>query len=279
MNIDTRVVRAGVQRARNELRDVLGDINRACVEFQVVSIVLFVTLALALDRGRTLAPGEPPVITTVLITFMVLGVTQLGLVSVAQTVISSRDDGTLLRLRITPGGLAAYVVEKVVYVLVVGTGALSALIIAGIALTDVAVPDTLGRWLTLLGALVLGSATTTAIGAILGAVLPDARESLGYAVLPAFALVLVSGAFTDDELPGWARVLVDIFPFAWIGRGFRFALAPDTASTSSVLAGAAVLTVWLTVSVLVALPLLRRMTLRSAGSELARRQRRNAQLR
>lgn len=279
MNIDTRVVRAGVQRARNELRDVLGDLNRACIEFQVVSLVLFGTLALTLDRGRTLTPGGPPVVTTVLITFMVLGVTQLGLVSVAQTVISSRDDGTLLRLRITPGGLAAYVVEKVAYVLAVGTVALSALIIAGIALTDVAVPDTFGRWLTLLGALVLGAATATALGAILGAVLPDARESLGYAVLPAFALVLVSGTFADEELPGWARVLVDVFPFAWISRGFRFALMPDTVGTSSVLVGAAVLTAWLVVGVLIALPLLRRMTLRSAGSELARRQRRNAQLR
>ena len=277
MNPVTRAGRAGLQRAGIELRVVLGDLNRAAIEFQLVNLFLFVALAVALDRGRPPAAGQPPLIGTVLVTFLVLGIAQLGLVSVAQTMIQARDDGSLLRLRLTPGGLIAYVVEKLAYVLATGAVSILALLTAGIALTEVALPDTAGRWLLLLWVALLGAATATAIGAILGAVLPDARESLAYAVLPAFGVIMLCGTVGEDELPPAAGTALGAVPFTWMVRGLRAALLPEAAGSFSTPVALAVLTAWLLAGMAVAVPLLRRMTLRSTGSELARRRRRQAQ--
>ncbi|WP_432924925.1 ABC transporter permease [Microbispora sp. CA-135349] len=273
----SRTLRLGIERTRLELRAVIRDVNRLFIEFHLVNIALFVLLAVLLRDRAPLAPGGVSQVAALTVTFMLISIAQLGVVSVAQAVIVSREDGTLLRLRCTPGGLRVFVVEKVAYVVAVGVAVLGVLTVCGVAFTDLALPASPGRWVTLLGVAALGLATTAVIGALLGAVLPDARESLGYSVLPVFVLVLVSGMNVGDRLPEWANRLLDVLPFNWTARGLRSALMPDAMAALETVGGwqrplaFAVLAAWAGAGALVAVPLLRRMTLQASGSDLARR--------
>lgn len=278
--LTSRALRLGIERARLELRAVTRDVNRLFIEFHIVNIALFVLLALLLGDRTPSAPGGVSQVAALTVTFMLISIAQLGVVSVAQAVIVSRDDGTLLRLRCTPGGLRVFVTEKIAYVVTIGVVVLGALTVSGVALTDLPLPASPGRWATLFAVAALGLATTAVIGALLGAVLPDARESLGYSVLPIFLLVLISGMNPAERLPDWVNRVLDVLPFNWMARGLRSALMPDamaaleTAGSWQRPLAFAVLAGWAAAGALVTVPLLRRMTLQASGSDLARRRER-----
>ncbi|GGO00698.1 transport permease protein [Microbispora rosea subsp. aerata] len=278
--LTSRALRLGIERARLELRAVTRDVNRLFIEFHIVNIALFVLLALLLGDRTPSVPGGVSQVAALTVTFMLISIAQLGVVSVAQAVIVSRDDGTLLRLRCTPGGLRVFVTEKIAYVVTIGVVVLGALTVSGVALTDLPLPASPGRWATLFAVAALGLATTAVIGALLGAVLPDARESLGYSVLPIFLLVLISGMNPAERLPDWVNRVLDVLPFNWMARGLRSALMPDamaaleTAGSWQRPLAFAVLAGWAAAGALVTVPLLRRMTLQASGSDLARRRER-----
>ena len=53
---------------------------------------------------------------------------QIGLVNLPQILVTEREEGTLLRLRATPGGIPAYLVAKSLLVVVMAFGTLALLL-------------------------------------------------------------------------------------------------------------------------------------------------------
>jgi len=201
----------------------------------------------------------------------VLGVT--GLLAV------DREDGTLLRAKATPGGMAAYVTGKVTLVSVATLVGLVTLLIFGpLAFPGVAV-TALG-WLTMAWVVPLALLATIPIGITLGSVLPNPRF-MALIMLPFGALTAISGIFYPiTHLPGWLQGIGQVFPMYWAGLGMRSALLPQ--SMAAVELGGSwrhwqvllVLAAWAIAGLAAAPPVLRRMARRESGSRVAARRER-----
>lgn len=201
----------------------------------------------------------------------VLGVT--GLISV------DREDGTLLRAKATPGGMAAYVTGKVTMMSATTLIVLAALVICGpLAFSGVSV-TALG-WLTMPWVVALGLLATIPIGVTIGSLIPNPRF-LPVAILPFSALVAISGIFYPiTHLPGWLQGIGQVFPMYWVGLGMRSALLPPSMAAVEIDASwrqwqvLLVLAAWAIAGLAAAPPVLRRMARRESGSRVAARRER-----
>ncbi|MEU9354043.1 ABC transporter permease [Streptomyces griseoloalbus] len=208
---------------------------------------------------------------------------QIGLVNLPQILVTEREEGVLLRLRATPGGIPAYLVAKCVLLVVVAIGTLVLLLGASALLVDGPLPRGGGDWLTLLWVTTLGLLAVVPLGAAIGAVLPNPREALALIVLPTMGLLMTSGAvFPITSLPVPVQQVAAVFPLKWMAQGLRSALLPDAARTAEPAGSwelpmvALVLAAWAVVGFLLAIPLLRRAARRESGSRLAARHRKAA---
>ena len=202
-----------------------------------------------------------------------------GLLTVAQLLIVDREDGTLLRAKATPDGMAAYVIGKITHIsgtTLVGlvlTLTLGLVAFPGVHLTGPGVA-------TLAGVAVLGLLATIPIGITLGSLLPNPRF-MALVLLPFGALTAISGVFYPiTHLPGWMQGIGQLFPMYWLGLGMRAALLPP--GLASVEIGGSwrlplvflVLALWSVAGLAAAPPVLRRMARRESGSRLAARRER-----
>ncbi|MFI9649390.1 ABC transporter permease [Streptomyces sp. NPDC052040] len=208
---------------------------------------------------------------------------QVGLINLPQILVTERDEGTLLRLRATPGGIPAYLVAKSVLIVIVAMGIVTVLLGAAALFVDGPLPHSPRGWLTLIWVIALGLLAVVPLGAAIGAVLPNAREALAIIMLPAMALLVTSGAmFPIGQLPLWVQDIASVFPLRWMAQGVRSALLPDDAQAGEPSGSwqlptvALVLTAWAVIGSLLAVPLLRRAARRESGSRLTERQSRAA---
>ena len=89
-------------------------------------------------------------------------------------------------------------------------------------------------------------------------------------------LIAISGIFYPVQaLWGWVQVVAQVFPMYWMGLGMRSAFLPDSYVGAEIgdswrtLETVAVLGTWAVVGALVAPALLRRMSRRQSGSQVA----------
>ncbi|MFG3255381.1 ABC transporter permease [Streptomyces sp. NPDC048172] len=209
---------------------------------------------------------------------------QIGLVSLPQMLVTEREEGTLLRLRATPGGIPAYLVAKCLLVVGTAVGSLAVLLMATSLLADGPLPRGPEGWLTLLWVTLLGLLAVVPLGAAIGAVLPNPREALALLMLPVMALLFTSGSvFPITSMPVPVQQVASVFPLKWMAQGLRSALLPDSARTAEAAGSwelpmvALVLTAWAVLGFLLAIPLLRRAARRESGSRVTARQRKAAQ--
>jgi ABC-2 type transport system permease protein len=195
-----------------------------------------------------------------------------------QQLANDREDGTMLRLRGTPGGLAAYIVAKTLTVTAVALFCALLMLFGGALLTGSGLPGSLGRWLTLAWVLVLGLVALALLGAAVGALLPNPRQALAWVMIPVLGLLFVSGVFFPvTTMPRWLQIVGEVFPLKWIAQGVRSALLPDSALAAETAQSwqhwetAGVLTAWIVVGLLIAPRLLLRASRRESGSRLAAR--------
>jgi len=200
-----------------------------------------------------------------------------GLMGTSGHLCVDREDGTLLRARTTPYGVAGYLTGKIV--LVTGWVVISVLIllVPGTFLVGGLALGTAGTWLTLAWVVLLGTVAMIPIGAVVGSVMPNPR-SQGMIMMPMAALIAVSGIFYPlTALPVGLQAVGQVFPVYWLGLGVRSALLPDEAVAVEVsgswrhLETVGVLGVWAVAGALVALVVLPRMTRRESGSTMALR--------
>ena len=205
-----------------------------------------------------------------------MGLAFAGLLTVATLLVTDREDGTLLRAKATPNGMAGYLVGKLV--LVGGMSAISLLlqIVPSLFIVDGLEIDANG-WLTLCWLLPLGFAATIPLGAVFGSLLDNPRN-IGLYLLPIGGLVTISGIFYPiTSMPGWLHGVAQVFPIYWLGLGMRSVFLPD-ALASVELAGSwqhpqtfGVLALWTVLGLLLAPVVLRRMARRESGSAVAER--------
>ncbi|MFF9779200.1 ABC transporter permease [Streptomyces sp. NPDC013978] len=269
--------RAGIQRGGIELRHFLRNGKELSSHVTNVVVALLVAAFISDDVPGT----RTPLSHLVLAGFAAYLLFQIGLINLPQILVTEREEGALLRLRATPGGIPAYLVAKCLVVVVVAVGTLAVLLAAGALLVDGPLPQGVGDWLTLLWVTTLGLLAVVPLGAAIGAVLPNPREALALIMLPTMGLLLTSGVvFPITMLPVPVQQVAAVFPLKWMAQGVRSALLPDSARAAETAGSwelplvALVLTAWAVLGFLLAVPLLRRAARRESGSRLAARHRR-----
>ncbi len=276
----TNGLRAGIQRGGIELRHLLRNGKEMSGHLINVVVALLVAAYVSDDVPGTRTPMSH----LVLAGFAAYLLFQIGLINFPQILVTEREEGALLRLRATPGGIPAYLVAKCLLVVVLAVGCLALLLAAAALLVDGPLPHGQGDWLTLLWVTTLGLLAVVPLGAAIGAVLPNPREALALIMLPAMGLLLTSGVvFPITSLPVPVQQVAAVFPLKWMAQGLRSALLPDAARTAEVAGSwelpmvALVLTVWAVLGFLLAVPLLRRAARRESGSRLSARHRKAEQ--
>jgi len=271
--------RAGLRRGGIELRHLLRNGKEMSGHLTNVVVALLVAAYVSDDVPGT----RTPMAHLVLAGFAAYLLFQIGLINLPQMLVTEREEGTLLRLRATPGGIPAYLVAKCLLVVVVAVGTLTLLLAAAALLVDGPLPHGPGDWLTLLWVTVLGLLAVVPLGAAIGAVLPNPREALALIMLPTMGLLFTSGTvFPITSLPVPVQQVAAVFPLKWLAQGLRSALLPDSARTAEAAGSwelpmvALVLTAWAVLGFLLAVPLLRRAARRESGSRLAARHRKAA---
>ncbi len=221
---------------------------------------------LGLTQATLALPG-------VLATMLVLG----GVMSLAQTMSTDREDGTLLRARALPRGVQSYLFGKVVSTSLITVLSMLVILAPAVLLFD-GFQFTAQGALTLLWVTALGLLATLPVGAVLGSLFPNPRSLVLVLMLLLMGLMLVSGIFVPlTMLPEWLHWVAQVFPLYWLGLGMRAGLLPDAAVAEEIggswrtLETAGVLGVWAVVGLVVAPIVLRRMARRESGSILERR--------
>jgi ABC-2 type transport system permease protein len=272
-----RILAIGVRRGRVEVLHLFR--NPRELASQIIGPAIVLMIAARLFDGNVEGTDVP--VTHLLVAgFISMAVFQTGLVSLPQILVTEREEGTLLRLRATPRGLQAYLVSKVVVIAGIASASAVLMLAAGALVAGSPLPSTLGDWLTLVWVLGLGFVTVALLGACIGAVLPNPREALLFIMVPAAALLILSGIFFPvTTLPEVLQWIGQAFPLKWMAQGVRSAMLPDsllaaeTGGSWQHLETLGVLLFWCAIGAMLAPRLLRRMTARESGSRLdARRE-------
>ncbi|MFI1887031.1 ABC transporter permease [Streptomyces jumonjinensis] len=207
----------------------------------------------------------------------------MAMIAMSQLLTAEREDGTLLRAKATPHGMAGYLVGKIVSVSGGLIADLAIFLIPGLLIVPGLTIGSAEAWLTLAWVLALGLVATLPIGAVLGSVFTNARAQ-GLLLLPVLGLIAISGVFYPvTSLPEWAQWIAQLFPVYWLGLGMRSALLPDSAVAVEIgeswrqaeMIG--VLGVWTVLGLVLAPIVLRRMARRESGSRVAERRERALQ--
>jgi len=194
----------------------------------------------------------------------------------AFTLAMEREDGTLLRHRALPHGMQGYVTGQVAYQSLNLVPTLLVVLVPSALLFDGVMPRNAGGWPTVAWVLALGLLATLPLGMVLGSVAPDAQKVGAWGLLPILGLTAISGVFFPIQaLWGWVQVMAQVFPVYWMGLGLRSAFLPDAAAAVEVGGSwrtgpmVLVLAAWAVAGLLTAPVVLRRMTRRQSGSQVA----------
>jgi ABC-2 type transport system permease protein len=268
-----RIARLGLARGGIELRQSFTywpDVVQNLVFATIQIVVLF------LMRGHRVPGAAFSLGSLTLPSWIGMSFAMGGLLGVVGLICIDREDGTLLRAKATPDGMAAYVLGKITFI---SATSLVGLVIT-LALGLIAFPGvrlTAPGLATLALVAVLGLLATMPIGITLGSVLPNPRF-IPLVLLPFGALTAISGIFYPiTHLPGWMQGIGQLFPMYWLGLGMRAALLPP--HLASVEIGGSwrlplvflALAAWSVAGLAAAPPVLRRMARRESGSRLAAR--------
>lgn len=157
--------------------------------------------------------------------------------TMALSVATERDDGSLKRLRATPMPPVAYFLGKVGLVAVTSLSQLVVLLLAARFVFDVPMPGDARRWLILAAVFGLGASGGTVLGIAYSSL--SAARSIGAVVIgPMLVLQFISGVYIGwDSVPDWLRQVAALFPLKWIAQGMRSVFYPE-AMASLEMAGA-----------------------------------------
>lgn len=155
------------------------------------------------------------------------GVLLTSFQTMALSVATERDDGTLRRLRATPMPPVAYFLGKVGLVVVSSVAQLALLLLVARVAFGVPMPAEASRWLTLAAVFLLGLFGGTTLGVAYSS-LASARSIGAVVIGPLLVLQFISGVYIGwDSVPDWLQQVASVFPLKWIAQGMRSVFYPD----------------------------------------------------
>ncbi len=155
------------------------------------------------------------------------GVLLTSFQTMALSVATERDDGSLKRLRSTPMPPVAYFLGKVGLVAVTSVLQLTTLLVVARFVFDVPMPGEASRWLLLAAVFGLGLVAGTVLGIAYSSL--SSSRSIGAVVIgPMLVLQFISGVYIGwQDVPDWLRQVAALFPLKWIAQGMRAVFYPD----------------------------------------------------
>lgn len=152
-----------------------------------------------------------------------------GMMGAAGQLVTEREDGTLLRAKAVPNGLASHLLGDVLVIAAITfVPILIFVLVTAVAYRD-PMPQGPGGWLAFVGVSLLGLLATLPTGAVLGALVKN-MATYGWLTLLIYASTAISGIFYPiTALPTWLQYVGQALPTYWIGLGLRSAFLPDAA--------------------------------------------------
>jgi ABC-2 type transport system permease protein len=163
------------------------------------------------------------------------GLVNSGFQQLAINIPMERDDGSLKRLRGTPMPVASYFIGKTILVLASVIFQVFFLLLGGVLFFGIHMPSTVNKWLIFFAVILLGTASSAALG-IAFSVVPKSGRGASAVVSPlVIILQFFSGVFfVFTQLPQWMQQIAAIFPLKWLCQGIRSVFLPDAFAQSEV---------------------------------------------
>jgi ABC-2 type transport system permease protein len=269
--IPVHAVRLGVRRGWAELQQSL----RSKQDQGYYLFTGLLVLGYLYLRRDTEVAGTDLLLPSVALPSILGGLIAFGVViGPAYSLAMEKEDGTLLRHKAVPHGLAGYFTSH----LLLQSGSLVpqllVILVPAFLLFDDLMADPSG-WFTVAWVILLGLLATMPIGMVIGALVPSTQKVGTWGMLPVMVLAGISGIFYPvQQLWGWVQVVAQMFPMYWLGLGMRSAFLPDEAQTLEIgdswRTGMTVLVLgaWAVAGALVTPAVLRRMARRQSGSQV-----------
>jgi len=222
----------------------------------VVFTIFFPVILLAIFGSvfkDTIAPG------VTFSQYFVAGMIASGLVNsgfqnIAINIPIERDMGAIKRLRGTPLPITSYFIGKAISVFASMVVQVLILLAIGIAFFGLNLPTEPSKWITFTWLLILGTASSTALGVAFSSVPKNGRGASAIVSPVVIILQFFSGVFfVFTQLPGWMQQVAAVFPLKWLTQGMRSVFLPDTFAAQEVAASweggrtALILFIWLSV--------------------------------
>lgn len=175
----------------------------------------------AMTAGQFFLPG-----------MIAAGVLLTSFQTMAMSVATERDDGTLKRLRATPIPPVAYFLGKVGLVAVSSVLQVLVLLLVARLAFGVEMPSTADRWAVFALVFLLGVFGGTVLG-IAYSSLASSRSVGAVVIGPMVVLQFISGVYIAfDEVPPWLQQVAALFPLKWVAQGMRSVFLPAELASS-----------------------------------------------
>lgn len=272
VDLNGHILRRGLAEGKLAL---LASLRSRQEMFGTAVFVAAFTIGLSFVRDETVDGTGVAVATASLPGVLGMAVVFVGVLSTAMVLATEREDGTLLRAKALPDGMAVYLVGKVVFAAALVLSTVALLVLPGLFLFDGLAAGLATGWPLLLGVLLLGMVASIPAGTVLGSMFDNPRLVNGIGMIPVMGLTMISGVFYPiTALPEWVQAIAQAFPIYWIGLGLRSAVLPDSMLSAEIgeswrhLEMVGVLGAWSVVGLALAPWLLRRMARRVSGSNV-----------
>ncbi len=206
---------------------------------------------------------------------MMLFVATYGLATLVTT---EREDGTVLRLSILPGGVTAYAWGQTVRTFLELVFTFALFTVLAVFLVPNLTTEGVGGVAAAVGFLLLGVLATLPLGFVIGCVFSNPRSVGGWGFLVIGALVAASGVIVPlGDSPLWVQIIGQLLPLYWLGLGLRSALLPEAFAAAEIgeswrtLESIGVLGIWAVAGIVLAPMLLQRVVRRESFAQLAQR--------
>lgn len=272
MNATPHAIRTGLQRGWNEfLLSLKSPQDQGFYLFMAIGILTYLWFNRDNEMEGIGLPYTTVAMPSILGALIVFGL----VIGPAYSLAMEREDGTLLRLKAAPHGMAGYVSGQIVNQSLQILPTFAIILIPSMLLFDDLMFRGMAGWLTVIWVTVLGLLATLPIGMVIGSLVPGVQKVGTWGMLPVLALGGISGIFAPlQTLWDWLQVVAQVFPMYWLGLGMRSAFLPDVAATIEIggtwrtTETILVLSAWAVVGLLVAPIVLKRMARRQSGSQV-----------
>lgn len=273
MNPRANAIRVGIDRGWTEFKQSL----RSPQDQGFYLVMAVAILGYLFLRRNTEVEGTDLLLPAVSMPSILGGLVAFGVVvGPAYQLAMDRDDGTLLRAKAVPHGMAGYTTSQLVFHSLGLLPVFVVILLPGWLLFEGLMHRGAAGWLTMIWVTLLGLLATLPIGLVIGALVPGVQKVGTWGMLPVMVLAGTSGIFYPVQaLWGWVQGLVQLFPMYWLGLGMRSAFLPEAAAAVELggswrtLETVLVLSAWAVAGALVTPIVLRRMAQRQSGAAVA----------